>query len=43
VSRKTRSGGIMPIEVMDMVKMARDEGKRKVIFNTKKFHAWRHV
>ena len=33
----------MPIEVMDMVKMARDEGKRKVIFNTKRFHAWLHV
>src|SRR5438093_11296027 len=32
----------MPIEVMDMVEMAK-EGKRKVIFNTKKFHAWVHV
>jgi mannose-6-phosphate isomerase-like protein (cupin superfamily) len=36
-------GGIMPIEIMDMVKMARDEGKRKKIFNTKKLHAWLHV
>ena len=33
----------MPIEVMDMVQMAHKEGKRKVIFNTKKFHAWLHV
>ena len=32
----------MPIEVMDMIKMA-CAGKRKVIFNTKKFHAWVHV
>src|SRR2546426_9703024 len=32
----------MPIEVMDLVEMAK-EGKRKVIFNTKKFHAWVHV
>ena len=33
----------MPIEVIDMVKMARDEGKRKKIFNTNRFHAWLHV
>src|SRR4029078_13238112 len=33
----------MPIEVMDMPKMAREEGKRKVIFNTNRFHAWLHV
>ena len=33
----------MPIEVMDMVKMAREERKRKVIFNTNRFHAWLHV
>ena len=33
----------MPIEIIDMPKMARDEGKRKVIFNTKRFHAWLHV
>jgi mannose-6-phosphate isomerase-like protein (cupin superfamily) len=33
----------MPIEVMDMVQMAHKEGKRKIIFNTKKFHAWLHV
>src|ERR671925_1929087 len=40
---KPAHGGIMPIEVIDMVKMARDEGKRKKIFNTKKLHAWLHV
>jgi len=33
----------MPIQVMDMAKMAREEGKRKVIFNTNRFHAWLHV
>ena len=33
----------MPIEVMDMAKMAREHGKRKVIFNTNRFHAWLHV
>ena len=33
----------MPIEVMDMVQMAHEQGKRKVIFNTKKLHAWLHV
>ena len=33
----------MPIEVIDMVKMAHEEGKRKVIFNTKKLHYWLHV
>ena len=33
----------MPIEVMDMVQMVHKEGKRKIIFNTKKFHAWLHV
>ena len=33
----------MPIEVMDMPKMAREHGKRKVIFNTNRFHAWLHV
>jgi mannose-6-phosphate isomerase-like protein (cupin superfamily) len=33
----------MPIEVIDMVKMARAEGKRKKIFNTNRFHAWLHV
>ena len=32
----------MPIEVMDLVKLAQ-EGKRQVIFNTKKVHAWVHV
>ena len=29
----------MGIEVMDMIKMAREEGKRKVIFNTHRLHA----
>src|SRR5213592_2817399 len=33
----------MPIEVMVMPKMAREHGKRKVIFNTNRFHAWLHV
>ena len=33
----------MPIEVFDMPKMAREEGKRKKIFNTSRFHAWLHV
>ena len=32
----------MPIEIVDMVKKA-GEGKRQVIFNTKRFHAWVHV
>ncbi len=32
----------MPIEIVDMVKKA-GEGKRQVIFNTNKFHAWVHV
>ena len=33
----------MPINVIDMVEMAREEGKRKVIFNTPRLHAWLHV
>jgi len=33
----------MPIEVFDMIKMAKDEGKRKKIFNTSRFHSWLHV
>ncbi len=33
----------MTIEIVDLVKMAREEGKRKVIFNTPRFHAWVHV
>ncbi|HEX5019042.1 MAG TPA: cupin domain-containing protein, partial [Candidatus Binatia bacterium] len=33
----------MPVNVIDMVKMAREEGKRKVIFNTNRLHAWLHV
>ena len=32
----------MPIEIVDMVKKA-GEGKRQVIFNTNRFHAWVHV
>ena len=32
----------MAIEVLDLVKIAR-EGKRKVVFNTKRLHAWVHV
>src|SRR5918994_806024 len=37
------TGGIMPIHAIDMVKMAHEEGKRKVIFNTNRLHAWLHV
>jgi mannose-6-phosphate isomerase-like protein (cupin superfamily) len=33
----------MAINVIDMVKMAHEEGKRKVIFNTHRLHAWLHV
>jgi mannose-6-phosphate isomerase-like protein (cupin superfamily) len=33
----------MAINVIDMVKMAHAEGKRKVIFNTTRMHAWLHV
>ena len=33
----------MAIEVVDLAKMAHEEGKRKVIFNTPRFHAWVHV
>ena len=33
----------MPIEVFDMIKMAKEEGKRKKIFNTSRFHSWLHV
>lgn len=33
----------MSINVIDLVQMARDEGKRKVIFNTPRMHAWLHV
>jgi len=33
----------MPIHVVDMVKMAREERKRKIIFNTNRLHAWLHV
>jgi len=33
----------MPIEVYDMIKMAKAEGKRKKIFNTNRFHSWLHV
>ncbi len=33
----------MAIEIVDMVKIAHDEGKRRVLFNTSKLHAWVHV
>jgi mannose-6-phosphate isomerase-like protein (cupin superfamily) len=33
----------MPVEIHDMVKMAHEDKKRKVIFNTPKVHAWLHV
>jgi mannose-6-phosphate isomerase-like protein (cupin superfamily) len=33
----------MPVEIYDMVKMAHEDKKRKVLFNTPKFHTWLHV
>ena len=33
----------MAIEIVDLVKMAHDDKKRKVVFNTQRFHAWVHV
>ncbi len=33
----------MGIEIVDLVKLAHDGKKRKVVFNTPKFHAWVHV
>lgn len=33
----------MAIEILDLVKMAREEGKRISIFNTPRLHAWLHV
>lgn len=33
----------MSIETVDMVQLARQEGKRRVLFNTPRFHAWIHV
>ncbi|MGH7835241.1 MAG: cupin domain-containing protein [Candidatus Binatia bacterium] len=33
----------MPVEIHDMVKMAHEDKKRKVIFNTSKVHTWLHV
>ena len=33
----------MAIEFIDMVRAARAEGMRKVIFNTNRLHAWLHV
>ena len=32
----------MPIEIVDMVKTAHELKKRKVLLNTKRFHAWVH-
>ena len=32
----------MPIEIVDMVKKAHELKKRKVLINTKRFHAWVH-
>jgi mannose-6-phosphate isomerase-like protein (cupin superfamily) len=32
----------MPVEIVDTVKLANDLRKRKVIFNTPRFHAWVH-
>lgn len=33
----------MAIEILDLAEVARQEGKRKVIFNTPRLHAWVHV
>ncbi len=33
----------MRIEIVDLVKLAHDGKKRKVFFDTPKFHAWVHV
>src|SRR5499433_4547922 len=32
----------MPIEIVDMIKKAHELKKRKVLINTKRFHAWVH-
>jgi hypothetical protein len=32
----------MPVEIVDMVKKAHELKKRKVLLNTKRFHAWVH-
>jgi hypothetical protein len=32
----------MPVEIVDMVKTAHELKKRKVLLNTKRFHAWVH-
>ena len=32
----------MPVEIIDMVKTAHELKKRKVLLNTKRFHAWVH-
>jgi mannose-6-phosphate isomerase-like protein (cupin superfamily) len=33
----------VPINVVDMVKMAHDDPRRKVLLNTQRLHAWLHV
>lgn len=33
----------MAIEIFDLVKIAHEEAKRKVVFKTPKIHAWVHV
>jgi mannose-6-phosphate isomerase-like protein (cupin superfamily) len=33
----------MAIEIFDLIKIAHEEGKRKVVFNTPRIHAWVHV
>lgn len=33
----------MTIDILDLVEVARKEGKRKVVFNTPRLHAWVHV
>jgi mannose-6-phosphate isomerase-like protein (cupin superfamily) len=33
----------MPAEVFDLVKMFKEDHRRKVIFNTPRMHAWLHI
>jgi mannose-6-phosphate isomerase-like protein (cupin superfamily) len=33
----------MTVEIFDLLKIAHEEGKRKLIFNTQRLHAWVHV
>ena len=33
----------MTVEVFDLLKIAHEEGKRKLFFNTERLHAWVYV